>query len=267
MKNGADLLFANEDLLRTTMGAWFPGERVVFRGKDLHTDLSDMSWFGLYVYGITGRKFTESQLNVLNSLWSYTSYPDPRLWNNRVAALAGTTRSTGALGIGAAIAVSEASIYGRRPDIRAIDFLYRAKARVDRGEELITIIKQELKKYRTIYGYGRPIVKEDERNVHIKTLLENNNLDNGDYYSLAIRVENILQEGRWRFRMNFGGLAAATCADLGFSPKEYYLYALPGFLAGMLPCFIEANEKPAGTFLPLGCNRINYTGKNERHWD
>ena len=45
----------------------------------------------------------------MHALWVNTSYPDARIWNNRVAALAGSARSTGNLGVSAALAVSEAS--------------------------------------------------------------------------------------------------------------------------------------------------------------
>src|SRR5882724_1198831 len=122
---GPQLLFDHQDRLATRMGGWFPGQRVVFRGKDLHVDLKDIDWLDLYVYGITGRRFTKEQIRVLHAIWTFTSYPDPRLWNNRVAAAAGSARSTGHLAISGAIAVSEASIYGGKPVIRAIDFLLR----------------------------------------------------------------------------------------------------------------------------------------------
>ena len=158
MSSPASLL-RSEDHWPTRMGAWFPGERVVFRGKDLHVDLGNLTWMELYLYSITGRRFKKSELRVLNAIWTYTSFPDPRLWNNRIAALAGTTRSTGALGISAATAVSEASIYGRRPDIRAIDFLLRSRRRLAEGSDLESVVKEELEKYR-----GNPEKIFDQRN-------------------------------------------------------------------------------------------------------
>ena len=97
--NGPQTLEQHVGVLATKMGAFFPGERVVFRGQDLHASLKDMDWLELYLFGFTGRRFTPQQMKVFHALWSYTSYPDARLWNNRVAALAGTARSTGTLGI------------------------------------------------------------------------------------------------------------------------------------------------------------------------
>src|SRR5450759_3002905 len=161
--NGPRLLEQYVGRLVTRMGAVFPGERAVFRGHDLHASLKDLDWLELYVFGITGRRFIPQQMKVLHALWSYTSYPEARIWNNRVAALAGTARSTGNLGIAAALAVSEAQIYGRGVDMRAIGFLLHAKTRMDAGEGLAELVRTELKQQRGIGGYGRPIVSGDER--------------------------------------------------------------------------------------------------------
>jgi len=149
---GPELLEQHVGRLVTSAGAFFPGERAVFRGYDLHTSLKDMDWLELYLFGITGRRFTPQQVSVVQALWCYTSYPDARLWNNRVAALTGTARSTGTLGIAAALAVSEAQIYGRGVDMRASEFLTRAKKMVDEGADLETLVRTEIKEKRGIGG-------------------------------------------------------------------------------------------------------------------
>src|SRR5450631_935953 len=161
--NGPQLLEQHVGRLITSAGAFFPGERAVFRGHDLHASLKDLDWLELYLFGITGRRYTPQQMKVLHALWTYTSYPDARLWNNRVAALAGTARSTGNLGIAAALAVSEAQIYGWGAALRASEFLTRARIHVDAGEDLKELVRAALESERGIAGYGRPIVSADER--------------------------------------------------------------------------------------------------------
>lgn len=259
-------LLQSEDKWITSMGAWFAGERVVFRGKDLHHDLRDMNWMELYLYSITGREFTEEQLRVLNAIWTFTSFPDPRLWNNRVVALASTARSTPTLALSAAIAVSEASIFGHGPSVHAINFFLETKKACDCGEIMGELVKLELKKRRSIYGYGRPLYRSDERIEHLKSLMEETQLDKGAHVLLAFEVERFLVAGRWRMYLNIAGLGAAVAADLGFNPKEFHLFKIPCFLAGMPPIYLEANEKDEGTFFPLRCERINYHGVNRRHW-
>lgn len=265
-ERGPTLLQESVGVLKSRMGAFFPGSHVVFRGHDLHVDLKDMDWVELYVFGITGRRFSAAQLRLMHSIWTYTSYPDVRLWNNRVAALAGSARSTGTLGVAAALAVSEASIYGRGIDMRAIDFLIRTRKQVDAGAVLADCIRVELETHRSLAGYGRPLVNGDERNEHMLELVRSLYLDQGPYLRLALAVEEVLLTGRWRMKMNYGGLAAALAADLGLSPKEYYLFVFPAFLAGMQPCFIEASERPEGALYPVSCADILYEGYPQRPW-
>lgn len=267
MKGPVDLL-ENEGRWRTKMGAFFPGERVVFRGKDLFTELGHLSWMQLYLYGITGRIFSEAQGELFEGMWVLcTSYPDPRLWNNRVGSLAGTSRTTGNLGISAAIAVSEASIYGRRPDIRAINFLLRARRLLNDGQPLNEIVESELARYKTIYGYGRPVVNTDERIRPMQELAQRLCLANGPYVKLAFDIEQTLQAGRWRMRMNVAALAAALAADQGLSEREYYFFAIPSFVAGIAPCVIEANDRREGAFLPIRARQVVYKGVEKRTWE
>lgn len=263
---GTELLQENTDRLRTRMGACFPGSRAVFRGHDLHTEFKDMEWVELYVFGITGRRFTPEQLRLMHAMWGYTSYPDARIWNNRVAALAGSARSTGTLGIAAALAVSEASIYGRGIDIRAIDFLKRTSKEQDEGAELADCVQKELETHRGIAGYGRPLTSRDERLAPIMALATTLGLDNGPHVRLAHAVDEYLLAGRRRLRMNAGALLAGLGADLGLSPREYYLFMFPAFLAGMPPCFVESAQRPEGTLFPLSCAHIQYDGPPKRRW-
>ncbi len=264
--NGPQLLEEQAGRLATRMGAIFPGERAVFRGHDLHASLKDMDWLELYLFGITGRRFTPQQIKVLQAIWSYTSYPDARIWNNRVAALAGTARSTGTLGITAALAVSEAQIYGGGAVLRAIDFLARVKTRVDAGADLAELVRAELMQQRGIAGYGRPITSGDERIAPMMALVREQGLDGGGHLKLAFEVEKILLAGRWRLHMNYAALTAALGADFGLLPREFYLFMIPVFLAGMPPCFLEAAEKPEGLLFPLPCRVMLYEGVARRRW-
>lgn len=255
--------------LHSRVGGAFPGQRAIFRGHDLHRDLKDIRWLGLYLFGITGRQFSEPQLRVLDAIWTYTSYPDARLWNNRVAALAGSTRSSGILGISAALAVSEASIYGGQIIIAIAGFLEQAKQRNVSGETLETIVTQYLQEHRGIPGYGRPVRRMDidERNGPILTLARQEGLADGPYVKLALQIEEILLSGRWRMRMNYAAMSAALSLDIGLAPQDHYLYMLPVFLAGMPPCYKDALNRPEGATFPLACAQIEYTGPRRRKWN
>lgn len=263
---GPEKLLEHEDRWVTRMGKWFSGERVVYRGQDLHVDLADMDWMALYLYGITGRRFDGKQLRMLNAIWTNTSYPDPRIWNNRVAALAGTARSTATLALGAAVAVSEASIYGNRPALRAIDFFWRTKEALDEGQMLGDFVQREIERFGRIYGYGRPIARVDERIPYMLRLAKELGFDNGFCVRLAFDVEKLFLERNPQLQMNIAALGAALAADMGFTSREYYLFLALYFFAGMPPCFKDASEHAEGAFFPLRCGRIAYEGTVRRTW-
>ncbi len=267
-RRGPELLWQNVGSVKSRVGACFLGSHVVFRGRDLHAEFADARWMDVLLFGITGRRFSESALRLLEGIWSYTSYPDARIWNNRVAALAGSTRSTGNLAMSAALAVSEAAIYGRGIDIRAADFLVRTRAHLAEGGELGPWVRRELSERRSLAGYGRPVSnRKDERLDPIMTLARSLGLGGGPHVQLAHDVERFLSEGRLRMGMNYGAIVAALAVDLGLSPREYYLYMHTAFLAGMNPCYLDASQRPAGTFLPLPCSGVAYVGAPKRAWN
>lgn len=266
LKGPVELLNSENNWI-TRMGLAFAGERVVFRGKDLFSELRDMRWMELFLYGITGRCFAEKQIILFEALWSLsTSYADPRIWNNRVASLAGTARSTGALGISAAIAVSEAAIYGFKPIMGAYDFIIKANKERALNGNIEALVLTELHESRTIPGYARPRINKDERIAPLLTRARELGFGDGKHLATAIEIERVLFDNGYRMRMNVAAPAAALAADQGLTRREYYQFVLPCFIAGMSPCFIEANERPAGTFLPLRCDRVDYFGKPSRSW-
>jgi hypothetical protein len=264
---GPELLRQNVGRVKSRVGGCFIGSHTLFRGKDLHAELGEASWLDVYLFGITGRRFSAPELRLLEALWAYTSYPDARIWNNRVAALAGSARSTANLAISAALSVSEGTIFGRGIDIRAIDFLIRTRAELAAGGELGVCVRRELSERRSLAGYGRPISnRRDERLDPILKLARSLGLADGPHVKLAHDIERFLLESRLRMAMNYGAIAAALTADLGLSAREHYMYSFAAFLAGMPPCYLDAAERPASTLLPLPCAGVAYRGKPKRPW-
>lgn len=257
-----------EDRWETGLGAWFAGERVVFRGKDLFSELRDMPWMGLFLYGITGRFFNEKQIRLCEGIWVLaTSYPEPRLWNNRIAAYAGTARSSLNLGLGAAIAVSEAKVYGHQVNLETVDFLFKVKELVDKGEDFGPFIKEVLREYRRLGGYGRPIVRSDERIPPLLGLATELGFADGPFVKMVFEIERFLLDNRYRMKMNISALSTALLADQGFDRRQIYYFRSLMFTAGIVPCYLDAAQKPAKAFFPLRCDRVQYQGVHPpRKW-
>ena len=263
---GPDLLAHCEDNWVTAMGAWFPGERVVLRGKDVLDDLGHRRWMEYFIYGINGLEDSRFA-RFVEGVWALTtSYPDPRLWNNRVAALAGTARSTGVLALAAGVAVSEASVYGLRPIKGALDFLYRADRKVSEGMSLGDVVWEELRSYRNVFGYGRPITSTDERVGPLMEFARSLGMGKGKFIKLAFEIEDYLKHSRLKYQMNIAGAVAGLVADEGRTPDDHYYMAALSFVGGMLPCHIDACNQPEGTLFPLRTTRIDYRGAPVRRW-
>lgn len=269
-----------EENWRTAIGAWFPGERVVFRGRDLLGGLAHRSWMGVLLLGITGREFSDNQVLMLEKFWSLGgSFPDPRLWNNRIAALTGSARSSSALGIAGAVAVSEAIIYGNRPVTASMDFVRHCQLRVQSGEDLRAVLQSALdapadgssgegknRRVAKIPGFGRPITPRDERIDAMQAAAEELGFSDGVHLLLAARIEATLQEMGHNWRMNISVFIGAIAADMQLTPFEYYHFMILCFCGGMLPCAIDALQKPEGAFFPLRCEHIRYQGVAPRRW-
>lgn len=256
-----------ENHWETAMGAWFPGSRVVLRGRDLFTDFKDHRWIEQLLYTITGRDFAPDQCRLLEALWSMgASYPDPRLWVNRVGALAGTARSTAALGVGAAVAVSEATIYGLRPILRTLDTLMLLAEQLDGGADLNQWLRDWLARGQPISGYGRPITPVDERIAPIMALAQELGFAQGRHLQLAFALERALQQQGRKLRMNIAAVSAGIGADLGLSRREYYHFLVLSFSAGVMACYIDASSQPEGCFFPLRCESIRDNGRADRRW-
>lgn len=263
---GPALLDSVAGKLTTAVGAAFPGERAVFRGQDIHQELFDKDWMDLYVFGITGRRFDPPKIRMMHAMWAITSYPDARIWNNRVAALGGSARSTANLSVSAAQALSEAYIYGRQADYQVAGFLIRTVKALEAGASLQQCIDEEMAIHRRIAGYGRPLANADERIAPTMQLARELGLADGPHVALAFELERHLVASGKNLRMNYGALVSAFGADLGLSAHEFIQFMYPAFLAGMLPCYIEAADKREGTLFPTACTQIVYQGPAQREW-
>lgn len=249
----------------TRIGKAFLSERTVLRGKDLHHELGDWDWFKVYLYGITGRELPDNAIAMLSYFWIASSYADPSIWPNHVAALGGSVRSTASLACMAGLAISEASIYGRRPEKRALDFFYRAAEARAAGDSLEVIVEREIASQKTIYGYGRPLAKLDERIPHTLHKARELDLDRGAHLQLAKEVYHYLKDSRG-LSMNISAINTAIVADIGLTPEEYQLFLTPCFITGIAPCYIDARDRPEGAFFPLPCSSIAYQGRPKRSW-
>lgn len=260
-------LYKAEARWDSSVGACYPGRGAEFRGFDMFKKFSDWNWLSMFYFAATGKELSNNAEKFINGLYSMCfSYPDSRIWNNGVAAFAGTARSTMQLGVCAASAVSEATFYGGPPVMKSLDFLLRAKSLIDSGSTLEEIEQHEKDKNKFVYGYGRPVVSEDERIKPAIKLLKELDLFDRAYMQLALQIEDYLKQKNDEIGLNIGGVFAAFCADEGMSPNELYSIMVVCFSVGMIACYIDTLDKPEGHYFPLQCQSIKYSGQKTRNW-
>ncbi|QID16478.1 citryl-CoA lyase [Nitrogeniibacter mangrovi] len=264
MKTTPDEWVARIGHVESATGGFFPGVGARVRGKPLHHHCRERRWFDLYLFALTGRQFAPNEIELLETLWTYTSYPDPRIWNNRVAALAGSSRASAGLAIGAAVAVSDAEIYGMGPGLASYDFLARYVDATD--DDLQDAIATTLKRDRRLGGYGRPVVSDDERIAPTIARARALDLADGPHVRTALRIERHLLEGRWRMRMNYAAIVSALCLDLGLTRDEYACFTTTIFLGGMPPVWKAARQDVAGGLFPIPTSQVHYDGHEPRSW-
>jgi len=266
MKN-SDRLLEVENNWETTLGHTIPGVGGVFHGKDIAKELKELSWTATLWYCITGEVPDKKIIKLWDRVWVVcTNYPDPRIWNNRVAALCGTTKSSASLAVGGATAMSEAEIFGRRVDVWAFNFLMQANKKNEKGISLEEIIKKQLKEHRVIPGYGRPVNPVDERVKPILEYAEELGFANRKYLKLARDLESQILKTRYKFYLNIGGVLAALSADFGLSAPDHAHFLTTCFSIGMLACYRDASAKNEGALFPLRCDCIRYDGEDVRKW-
>lgn len=258
-------LLQAENRLETAMGKAFLSQRVVLRGQDLHHDLADLDWFALHLFGITGRRFAPQACELLGYLWACTSYPDPSIWPNNTAALAGSVRATAGLAMAAGLVSSEAGLFGVKPLVKVVDFFRRARLASAAGRTLEEIVETEIAEAGLVYGYGRPLASLDERAPHVIRKASALGYGEGECFRMALAIHDYL--GRTRgIGMNIAALDGALGADLGFTPEEFHLYMNLIVYAGQPPCFLDAAAQPEGAFFPVRCAAVVYDGPPRRGW-
>lgn len=272
-----------EENWQARAGAWFPGERVIMHGENILETMQGKSWMEIMLFAITGKKPDARAAKILDEVLVFSGcIPDPRLWNNRIATLAGTARSNSSLVLGAATAVSNAVIYGFQPGLGALQMLRDIAEKRAAGEPLVNIVQARMQdrknqrrgnaakgKKRVIDqfpGYGRPLNKGDERNPSLMELLKRNNAHEGRTIVLAYEIQHTLHELGYKLNVNMAGLIAAISLDLELGDQEFLHYVTVCFFPGLIACFDDASTQPEGSFFPMRCEQIEYAGESARQW-
>lgn len=269
-----------QKIYTTSLSYLVIGEGVFIRDKDLFQDLKDESWFSLLMFSLTGRNFTDNQISLFQSIWALSfSYPDARIWNNRVAAISATAGSTVNLASAAGMVVSESRIFGSGLFSATYDLLLEIKHYLRTSNDLSAFLRQRFALQKKITldsdedhyssvmpmpGYGRPFVNQDERITPLLEKAKSLGFGQSDYVKIAFDVEQALYELNCKTKMHVSILMSALCLEQGLTKAEFLAYASMCYLSGIVSVFHDVALKPKNSFFPFSANQITYMGKNKR---
>lgn len=253
--------------ITSSKGGWRIGEGVTCHGYSMLDDLAGKhSYLQVVLLNILG-KLPEKRLGEwLEALFICLSWPDPRIWCNQIGALAGTSQTTVVSATTAGILAADSTLYGSKPLLESVPFIQSALVQQRQGSTAEEIVADEIAKHRgkpNIVGFARPIARGDERIPAMERVTAQLEYSIGPHLSLAYEIDTVLNR-KFGEHMNINGYAAAFLSDQGLSAENIYRISALVVASGVTACYVDARDRPAGTFLPLRCDDIDYQGKPPR---
>ncbi len=253
--------------IETDIGKWIGGKDVTIRSYSLFNDLfCNVSYMQLHVLNVTGKLISKELSTWLENNFMVMSYPDSRIWCNQIGALCGVMGTTPAAGIVAGTLAADSRVYGGSQTSKyAMTFLISALKSYSSGKTIPEIVNElPLKQGKpAIIGFARPINRSDERIEPHRKMSKNLGFEDGDYMSLANKLDAYVSDN-YGLGINIGGYTAAFMLDQGFSADELYNIKAICVNSGVAACFIDNLQHTENAYLPLKCTDIEYTGPSYR---
>ena len=247
----------------TSRGGWKIGQGVKCCGYDMMTELvGKASYMQVVMLNATGRLPSRALADWVEAIHICLSWPDPRIWCNRIGALAGTSRTSSVAATSLGLLAAESNSYGIKPLLSGVEFIQYAWQQVKSGISVEDFIQEEVKKYGGkpfLMGYIRPIAKGDERIPAMELISKELGFSTGKHLALAYDIEKTLNK-KYGETMNVNGYVSAFLSDQGFNPEEVYRIFSFVVVSGVTACFSDTEQRIEGGFSPLKTSDISYKG-------
>ena len=250
----------------TRKGGWRIGEGVRVGRYSLLDDLvGKHGFFELLFLEITDRLPKPEFIRWVEACFMCASFPDPRIWCNQIGALAGTLRCEPLAAVTAGTLASDSILYGPGVGRLACEFIIQGVKEERAGATIAEIVARRTTAdgRMRLPGYSRPIAQGDDRVGALCRVAADLGMTDGEHLSLAWRVDAYVR-ARSKDCLNMLGYAAAFAMDNGVTIDEGHRLFTLLVNAGVHACYSEAADEPAGTFLPMRVDDVEYTGAPPR---
>lgn len=255
------------NIIRTRKGGWRIGKGVSCHGYSMMDELAGKkTYFQVVLLNVLGYLPSKNLCDWLEAFYVCMSWPDPRIWCNQIGALAGTARTTVVSATTAGTLAADSIMYGQYTLLAGAEFIQKALIMVKGGTTAEEVIRQEVSRSHgkvNIMGYARPLASGDERIPALERVTKDLGFSLGEHLKLAYQIEDIVQK-EYCERMNINGYVSAFLSDQNLSPEQIYRINASLVASGVTACYVDARDRPPGSFLPLRCDDIAYEGKPAR---
>ncbi len=253
--------------ITSNTGGWFPGKGVFSHGYSMLEELvGKKTYFQILILNATGKMVDKPLADWVEGIYGCLSWPDPRIWCNQIGALSGSAKSSVVSATAVGCLAADSRTYGVLPLVEGVNFIQSAMKKKQGGVSAEIIVEEEtaLHKGRPyIVGYKRPIARGDERLEVMEKFSKELGFSEGPHLLLAYDIERVFLE-RYDEGMNINGYMSAFLSDQEFSSNEVYNMFAMLVASGVTACYLDTFNQPAGMFLPLRCDDVDYVGKPDR---
>lgn len=247
-------------------GGWVLGQGTYSHSYSMLDDLvGKASFFQVLLLNVTGQLPDKRLTEWMESAFICLSWPDPRVWCNQVGALGGDARVLPSAAICAGIMASDSRMYGPGTVLDTTNFIAQATRLLQAGQSAADFIESQAKPRGKIMipGFIRPIASGDERVAAMQRVAKDLGFEDGSHLAAAYQIQEYLSE-TYGESLNLAGYLSAFLLDQGMDPYQGYIVFSLCVNGGIHACYQESLGNPPGSFLPLQCEDINYTGVKER---
>jgi len=255
--------------IKSSVGGWRIGKGVNSHGYDLLKDLvGKHSFFEVLILHATGR-LPENNFHIfVENVHLAMSYPDHRIWCNRIASLGATSGLEPCSSTLLGTMAQDSTGYGVGTLTACGQFLIKINEGLSH-RTLKDLLETEIKKTRgkpKIIGYSRPIANGDERIAALKQVAVEQSLKTGKYEKLAFDIDHYLT-GNYNESINFSAYVSAVMLDNGYTCDEIERIYTFVVALGALACYRDYSSQDSLAFKPLKITDLEYTGKQPRRLD
>ena len=238
-----------------------------FFGWSVFDDLlGKESFLGLLALGLTGRRFSDAEVALLDDLAVVLTAADPRIWVLKAARLLASLGDPLAGALGGQLCLVGARV-GGAPVVAAGHLLVELKSVVNSAfpaQENVAHVVAAINGREWIAGFGVPYREHDQRVDALARRARDLGRDTGHHFRLVAPLVEAVRTIKPGLSPNASLPIAALCLDLGFEPRHMgSLVAAMLFLPTIANTF-EESELMSPSLRELPGESVDYAGPPPR---